>query len=127
MNKEQLWEIYKALGETALVMSHYDLAKKTEVPASMWKDFLSEQDVKDWRETEFALIRDAELKKMQKDVSVSRSVGQAQLMTALSKLSETSDNKQGPVFVYCYVPLSTEQAQAENVMILDKDIFAKEE
>ena len=63
---------------------------------------------------------------MVKGVSDSRSVGQAQLMTTLQKLDEKSTSKEGPIFVYCYIPLSSEQAQAENIQILDHDPFLKE-
>lgn len=124
--KEQLWDIYEALGETALVMNHYDLAKKTKIPAKQWKDFLNEQDVKEWRDSEFKLIQDSELKKMTKDISVSRSVGQAQLMTALNKMQGTEDTKEGPAFIYCYVPLNKAEEKADNIVKLDSDIFLKE-
>lgn len=123
--KMELWAEFNELGEDALVFSHYDLAKVTGRPAAIWKMFLQERDVADYITSEFAIIQEAELKKMTKDVSTSRSVGQAQLMTTLSKLSEKEDKKEGPVFIYTYVPLNTEQKQAENVVELDFDPFLK--
>ena len=52
-----------------------------------------------------------------------RSVGQAQLMSALDKIQHESNHKEGPVFIYTYVPLSSEQAQAENVQEAESDPF----
>ena len=61
---------------------------------------------------------------MVKDISISKSVGQAQLIGALNKqLKETQSAKEGPTFIYTYVPLSKEQEQAENIVILEEDPF----
>lgn len=124
--KKELWEVYKTLGQDALALNHYDLAKLTDVDPELWKDFLSAQDVKDWINTEFAIIRDSELKKMTKGISTSNSVGQAQLMNALAKQMETGSGKSGPAFIYCYVPLNVEQASAPNLEVLEHDVFLKE-
>lgn len=124
-DKKDLWEVLKALGENGLVMNHYELEAKTKVPNEIWKNFLNEPDVSDWIRSEIAVLRKAELNKMVKDVSNSRSVGQAQLMTTLQKLDEKATTKEGPIFVYCYIPLSSEQEQADNIQILDHDPFLK--
>lgn len=84
-----------------------------------------EPDVKDYINSEMAIIQEAELQRMTKRASESRSTGQAQLMTAIQKMQEKTSTKEGPVFVYCYVPLSTEQEQAPNVIKLDNDPFLK--
>lgn len=125
-DKKDLWEVLKTLGENGLVMNHYELEAKTKIPNEVWKDFLNEPEVSDWIRSEISILRKAELNKMVKGVSDSRSVGQAQLMTTLQKLDEKSTSKEGPIFVYCYIPLSYEQAQAENIQILDHDPFLKE-
>lgn len=123
----QMWEIYRSLGADALVMNHYDLAKETKIKnPDLWRTFLIEPEVADWIRTEIGLIQEAELKKMIKDVNTSRSVGQAQLMNTLAKLNETRTTKEGPIFIYSYIPLDPEQDQAENVVKLDSDPFLKE-
>jgi hypothetical protein len=124
-NKEILWEIFKALGVNGLTMTHYDLAKKTEITdADLWKHFLLEQDVKNYIQTEVEILRTTEFNKMIKNVGDNqRSVGQAQLMSALDKMKLDSNHKEGPIFIYTYVPLSSEQAQAENVEEVETDPF----
>lgn len=129
MNEElyqKMWQIFKMLGETAFVMNHYDLAKNTEIKeAPLWKLFLMEPDVANYINTEINIIKNAELNKMLKDIGSSKSVGQAQLMVALSKLNEGTAQKDGPIFIYTYVPLSPDQAQATNVQQLQEDIFLR--
>lgn len=123
----KMWDIYKSLGADALVMNHYDLAEETEIDnPDLWRQFLTEPKVSDWIRTEINLIQDAELKKMIKGVNTSRSVGQAQLMNTLAKLNETRTTKEGPIFIYSYVPLDPQQDQAENIIKLDVDPFLKE-
>jgi hypothetical protein len=94
--------------------------------ANLWKQFLIDPEVSKWVSEEINLIRQSEIKKMIKDVSKSNSVGQAQLMNALAKMEETSNTKEGPIFIYTYVPLSPEQKKADNVVELTNDIFLKE-
>lgn len=124
-DKNKLWTLFKSLGAEGLSMSHYELAEHTTATnPDLWKEFLLEQDVRNYIQTEVELVRAAEINKMIANVSDnSRSVGQAQLMSALDRLKQSSNLKEGPVFIYTYVPLSAEQAQAENVEQLDKDPF----
>jgi hypothetical protein len=125
VNKEQLWVIFKKLGVDGLTMSHYDLAEITEIEnPEIWKKFLLEQDVRNYIQTEVEILRTTEFNKMIKNVGDNqRSVGQAQLMSALDKMKQDSNRKEGPVFIYTYVPLSPEQAQAENVQEAESDPF----
>ena len=125
INKEQLWTIFKKLGVDGLTMSHYDLAEATEIEnPEIWKKFLLEQDVRNYIQTEVEILRTTEFHKMIKNVGDNqRSVGQAQLMSALDKMKQDSNRKEGPVFIYTYVPLSSEQAQAENVQEAESDPF----
>lgn len=123
--KTQLWELFKNLGENGLTMNHYDLAKNTTITdPETWKKFLLEQDVRNYIQTEVEILRTTEFNKMIKNVGDNqRSVGQAQLMSALDKIKQDSNHKEGPVFIYTYVPLSSEQAQAENVEEAETDPF----
>lgn len=123
--KAELWEHFKQLGEEALVFSHYDLAKATGHPAETWKVFLNEPDVTAWIDSEIAMLQNAELKKMVHNINESNSVGKAQIINSLAKLSEKTVNKEGPIFIYCYIPPNAEQAQADNVVALDSDPFLR--
>lgn len=123
MNKEKMWEVFRSLGEDVLTMNHYQLSDMTDFSAEEWKAFLLEPDVSSWVATEIKLLQNVELNKLIQNIGDGRSVGQAQLMTALSKLGMTTDIKEGPIFIYTYVPLTIDQEQAENVQILEHDPF----
>ena len=109
-------------------MNHYDLCEAfpEETTSDDWKAFLSDPEVIDWLRSELSILQEAELKKLIKDVSSSRSVGQAQLMSTLSKLNENKVEKEGPAFIYTYVPLNDQEKSAPNATILDKDVFKDE-
>lgn len=124
--KAQLWEQFMALEAKAISMNHYDLARITTVQdVSLWKKFLTDPEVSAYIEQEAAILAQTELRKLAQDVSDSRSVGQAQLINAMSKLTDTKTTKEGPIFIYTYVPLSANQLQAENVVVEDHDLFVK--
>ena len=124
---EQLKEIYHNLGAIALTLNHYELAEKTGFAnAATWKEFLMEPEIKQYISTETAIIRNAELNKITTELKGSRSVGQAQLISALTKLEDQAASVEGPVFIYSYVPLSEDQRAASNVYIEDRDIFLKD-
>lgn len=121
---ERLWEIFKNLGAEGLGLNHYELSNRTEEKSpDVWKKFLLLSEVSEYIEEEMSILQGSEFNKMLTDISVSKSVGQAQILNALQKLKEGSNSKDGPIIIYTYVPLSTEQEQAPNVVKLDKDIF----
>jgi hypothetical protein len=123
---EELWKVFESLGDKALALSHYDLVKTTKTGTpQIWKEFLTTREVADWIKSEQALIQNAEMNKLINGISTSHSVGQAQIMNVLAKLQEQKSIKDGPVFIYSYVPLSPEQEQAENIIKLDIDPFLK--
>lgn len=122
----RMWNEFKKLGQAALYMSHYDLIRDTSIDdPHQWKLFLMEPEVIDWIQSELKVLQEAELKKLIKDIGDSNSVGKAQLINVLSRLNEDKEGKDGPIFIYTYIPLSKEQKQAENVQELDIDPFAK--
>ncbi len=124
--KEQLWEQFMALEARAISMNHYDLARVTSIQdVQLWKKFLTDPEVSAYIEQEASILAQTELRKLAQDVSDSRSVGQAQLINAMSKLTDTKSTKEGPIFIYTYVPLSKNQLQAKNVEIEKEDIFAR--
>ena len=108
-------------------MNHYDLAKEfpEETTSEDWKTFLTTTEVQEWIKSEVGMVQESELKKLVKNISQSRSVGQAQVMSTLSKLTETKLSKSGPVFIYSYVPLNPEEAQATNTQEEVEDVFQK--
>ena len=121
---ETMKELFLNLGPEALTLNHYELTKTTNYGTPMlWKEFLMEPEIKQHIKTETEIIRNAELNKMTTDLKGSRSVGQAQLISALTKLNDNESVAEGPVFIYTYVPLSSEQAQAENVQEAESDPF----
>lgn len=128
MTKEQIlekcWPIYKKLGDGAFAMNHYDLAKITDIHDSeMWKVFLMDPKVSDWIQEELALVQASELNKLLSNISKSNSVGRAQLINALTKLKDGVSQKDGPTFIYMYVPLDEQQEHAPDVVKLDRDPF----
>lgn len=126
MQKEQLWEQFKNLEAKAISMNHYDLAKITAIKdVQLWKLFLTDPEVSAYIDQEASILAQAELRKLTADVSDSRSVGQAQLINAMGKIAETKTTKEGPIFIYTYVPLANSQMKADNVNLLDRDIFEK--
>lgn len=131
LDQEQLdllWEAFKGLGQAGITMNHYELATTCATVCDdpqIWKQFLMEQSVSDYINSEFSILQSTELSKLIKDVSKSRSVGQAQLVNALLKLKDDKKVKSGPAFIYTYVPLSYEQEECPNIKKLDTDPFLK--
>lgn len=124
MQKEQLWEQFKALEAKAISMNHYDLARATAInDVQLWKMFLTDPEVSAYIDQEANILAQAGLRKLTSDVADSRSVGQAQLINAMGKVAETKSNKEGPIFIYTYVPLTASQSKAGNVVSLEKDVF----
>lgn len=124
--KEALWAILKDNAPESISWNHYDLATNTDVTdVDLWKAFLTERDVIDWVKDEQTLLQRYELAKLSTDVAKSRSVGQAQLISAMSKINNENENNiaKGPIFIYTYVPLNAEQEHAPNVVQLKEDIF----
>lgn len=113
--KEQLNLMFKELGQDSLTMTHYELANTTAEPdPEVWKAFLKDPEMSEWIKEELDLLQSVELNKLMKNAASSRSVGQAQLINTFSKLNVDKDAKEGPVFIYTYVPPSPEQKFAPN-------------
>jgi hypothetical protein len=125
---ETLWELFKEQGVNAITWNHYELAEKTEENnPDMWKAFLMHPDVISWIQSEVALVQNAELKKMVKGAASTRSVGQAQLINAFTKLNDNTAHKEGPIFIYTHVPLNANQEHAPNTVLLANNPFIREE
>lgn len=119
---DECWKIFISLKEDGLFLSHYQLAEHTRISdAFVWKEFLMDPRTVDYITSEMNIIRSAAINEMVSKAPNSNSVGQSQLINALQKLDEKSSHKEGPVFIYCYVPLNTEQKQAPNVRTVDTE------
>ena len=115
----ECWEIFTTLGEDGLYMNHYQLAQLTTITdAWQWKAFLTDPRTVDYITTEMNIIRNAAINEMIHKAPNSNSVGQSQLINALGKLDEKATKKEGPVFIYTYVPLNDEQKYAPNIRTL---------
>lgn len=107
-----------------LYCSHYDLANLCGHTPADWKRFLTDAQVADYIQQELRILQQTEMTKLLQDVSgKSKSVGTAQLVSALTKLLDSQQTKDGPAFVYCYIPLNPDERQAPNVVTLDHDPF----
>jgi len=123
-----MWQMFKALEAKAIQMNHYDLARVTnQKDVQLWKQFLTDPEVTAYIDQEAQILTQSELRKLASDVSDSRSVGQAQLINAMSKLTDNKTIKEGPMFIYTYVPLTEAQAKASNVQTAKYDLFDKPE
>lgn len=126
----QMEDAFLSLGKDALKQNHYELAEALSdkgYNASQWRDFITDGRVAQYIDEEFKTIERAEFRKIVSEVGTSRSVGQAQIISALSRRDESNtSNKTGPAFVYCFVPLTEQQAKAENVVKLNYDPFSTE-
>lgn len=123
---ETCWGELRHFAPKSISWNHYDLTKYTDVKdVVLWKEFLQEREVIEWLEEERHILQTYELAKLSTNVSDSRSVGQAQLISAMEKINNA--NKQntatGPIFIYTYIPLNAEQKHAPNVFELTEDIF----
>ena len=113
---------FTELGERALYLNHYQLAAETHIrDAIIWKTFLTDPRIADYISSEMNLIRNASINEIIHKAPNSKSVGQAQLINALVKIDEMAVNKNGPVFIYSYVPLNAEQKFAPNVALVETE------
>ncbi|MDD3922948.1 MAG: hypothetical protein PHY39_05380 [Endomicrobiaceae bacterium] len=125
--KKRLWLVFKELGVEATTLNHYELAERTGIETpEVWKAFITDPEIASYIKQEADLLLQVELRKLSSNASESKSVGQAQLINALTKVSDDATTKEGPVFIYTYVPLTPQQERAENVRREDFDIFLQQ-
>ena len=119
-------EFMKLPAEERIFRSHYELAETTRYgTAQLWKEFLMDKRVADWMQSETQLFKEAQMRKLIKNVTNNdKSVGAAQMLNALNKVTTPEDKKEGELIVYSYVPLNAREEQAPNVRINTSDLFA---
>lgn len=121
-NKIDQFRIFKQAGLDALLANHYELAEQhPPYTSDDWRIFLQDPEASLYIQQEFTMIRDAEIRKIQAKASDNdRSVGAAQMINALTGVAEkTQGKKEGPIFIYSFIPPSSEQLKAPNVRIID--------
>lgn len=119
----KLQELYNDIGKEALAMSHYELADLTGQPSSDWRIFLTDSRVSKFIESELNLIQRAKLADMLDTIEDNRSPGQAAIMNTLINQSKSKDIKEGPVFIYTYIPPNAQEINQKNVGVSDVDPF----
>lgn|SRR5574344_230441 len=120
---QQLQDVFNELGEDALFYTHHELAQATEFSAMEWKNFLTDPRVQEYLELEVNLIQQTAVRKMLRDIDQSKSTGQAQLLNTLVNQTNSNKKKEGPVFIYTYIPLNKEEHYAPNVQVAESDYF----
>jgi len=121
---KNLQDAFNELGNDALFMSHYELESRTTYTAAEWRRFLTNPAVSDWLNEEHQLLRQTELKKMTRNISQNaKSVGTSQMLAALQKTLDTGSAREGPIFVYGYIPLNPDEEKAPNATKVPSDPF----
>lgn len=122
---ECLKEFEKLVPEDRLSMSVYDLAEFTDIKDyTRWIEFMKEPAVAEAIDEELNLYIDAQKRKLIQTTTIDdKSVGKAQLITALTKANEGGAGTGGNLFVYNYIPLNENERKRPNVVELDLDIM----
>lgn len=115
----EMQKVFNGLGYDALFMSHYDLANYTKYSPIEWKEFITDPRVAAFISEEMELLKKAKLANMLKQADSNRNVGQVQLLNTLLNQTKNNDKKEGPAFVYCWVPLNENERHANNVEVQD--------
>ena len=125
----EMQDAFNLLGGDAIVYDHYELEQMTSIPSYRWKEFLTDPRVSDYLNKELELMKQNKLRKALAQLDTNaKTPGAAQVLNALlSANKETAAKKEGPAFVYCYIPLSKEEKTADNVKIINKDPFIVED
>lgn len=117
-------DFFNELGKDAFTKSHWDLAGMSNFSADEWRIFLTDPVVSKFIRDEINALSEVESRKIIVSVSQNaKSTGTAQTLVALDKTRGGSGKKEGPVFVYSYIPLNAREAQAPNVQALERDPF----
>lgn len=120
---KELQNTFNDIGERALYMNHYELMEVSGIDSLRWREFLTDARVINFINDELELIKRSKITLMLKDIDNNRSTGQAQLLNTLLNQTKASGIKEGPAFIYCYIPPNTQERNADNVEVLDVDPF----
>lgn len=123
----ELLSKYINAGKIALESNHFELAELLGDTPHTWLEFLNTPEAKEYIDTQHFAIISATRAKMLMNANDNRSTGAAQLFSGINAYFEDMKKKDrnGPIFIYTYVPLNSEQEKASNIRIEKKDIFRK--
>lgn len=120
---KELQDTFNEIGERALYMNHYELMEVSGIDSLRWREFLTDSRIINFINDELELIKRSKMTLMLKDIDNNRSTGQAQLLNTLLNQAKASNIKEGPAFIYCYIPPNAQERNAPNVEVLDVDPF----
>lgn len=122
----QLQEAFNSHSQDALYWDHYQLAEHTPgTTAQQWKEFLTDPRVSDYISDEFKLLKQAKFRATLRDMDNITNTAQAQLLNSILNHEEKNQGKEGPYFVYTYIPLNKEEEHADHTKELDEDPFIR--
>lgn len=117
----ELQGLFNDIGQSALFLTHYELAEMTGESPIDWKQFLMDPRVSAYIAEELEMIKKTKVAVMLNTVDTNKNTGQAQLLNTLLNQTKGSDKKEGPVFIYTQVPLNNQELKANNVRVYDED------
>lgn len=117
----EMQDVFNKIGYDALFMDHYQLHDVSKFSPIKWKEFITDPRVSAFISEELDLLKKAKVAKMLRNADSNKNVGQAQLLNTLLNQTKSGDRKEGPAFVYCYVPLNDNEIHAENVQVIEDD------
>lgn len=109
---KDLQDLYNGIGQEALFMTHYELAERTSESPILWKKFLTDVRVAAFIEEELEMLKKSKVALMLSTVDSNKNTGQAQLLNTLLNQTKGSERKEGPVFIYTYVPLNKQDRKS---------------
>lgn len=127
VSMQETWNELEASETSPFYLSHYDLAAyNSKFTAHEWKQFLTEPNVVDYINAEVRLMYQTKMRLLIKGLdNNSKSTGTPQAINAIHSILEKTPDEQktGPIFVYCMVPLSSQELHAKNVKVLEENPF----
>lgn len=106
-----------------LKWNHIDLFKRSqnkELTIYDWKNFLIDARVQNWLNEEMHIMMRSKAISLLDRVGDDKSTATVQALTALMKSTSEDTNKidDGKIFIYCFMPLTTEEARLNNAQVL---------
>ncbi len=117
----ELQSLFNDIGQSALFLTHYELAEMTGESPIDWKQFLMDPRVSAYIAEELEMIKKTKVAVMLNTVDTNKNTGQAQLLNTLLNQTKGTDKKEGPVFIYTQVPLNNQELKANNVKVYNED------
>lgn len=119
---------FDLMGEKALYKTHYALASETEFEAEDWKTFLMDPRVNAKIQEEMRIIEGIKRRALMQDIDTTKSPGKAALVKTMmdKEDKQKAKKKEGPIVIYTYIPLNSEEKHASNTRELTVDPFEVE-